>query len=73
VGVKVFASRELAREGEALAPGAAQRFGGIEFVRAPLGKFVMGSKDDKVKETRCLQSLAQHQLGVVFAAIHQIQ
>jgi iron(II)-dependent oxidoreductase len=36
----------LAREGEAIAPGAVQRFGGIEFVRVPKGKFVMGSKDD---------------------------
>ena len=44
--IKGIRAHELAREGEALAPGAAQRFGGIEFVRVPQGKFVMGSKDD---------------------------
>jgi formylglycine-generating enzyme required for sulfatase activity len=40
--------RELAREGEAVAPGAPgqQVWGGLPFVRVPAGKFVMGSKDD---------------------------
>lgn len=40
--------RDLSREGEAVAPSTANRraLGGIEFVRVPAGKFIMGSKDD---------------------------